>query len=550
MSRAELDRLGWTDVDVLLVTGDAYVDHPAFGAALIGRVLVAHGFRVGIAAQPDWKDPNSVLAVGRPRLFAGVTAGAMDSLVANYTANKKLRRDDAYSPHGRHGLRPNRASLVYTSLVRHAFPGLPVVLGGIEASMRRLAHYDYWEDRVRRSLLVDAKADLLVYGMGERAVVEIAQRLRTGGELKGIPGTAGTLSAPPSGPGVRVLPDFEAVSSDPALFLHATLSAETAQFGPAPRVLAQAHGTRWVVVNPPQPPLTPAELDALYALPFARRAHPSTPGPVPALAPVANSVVTHRGCFGGCTFCALGLHQGKTIQSRSVRGVLNEVRRLSSHPDFHGTVTDLGGPTANMFGLGCGRTAGECARPSCLYPARCRYLNVDHGAQIDLLKRVKTVPGVKHAFVASGLRYDLCLEDPRYLRALIAGGHVSGTLKVAPEHVDPGVLRLMRKPGLEVFTRFLEAYRRECRAAGRSAHLTAYTISGFPGSDRRAMARISAYAAEHHLRVEQMQDFIPLPMTVAGAMYHAGLDPWTRRPLAVPKSPSERRAQRHALLKR
>lgn len=548
MSRPEMDRLGWTELDILLVTGDAYVDHPSFGAALLGRFLVGRGWRVGVIAQPDWKNPDSVRVLGRPRLYAGVTAGAMDSMVANYTANKKLRRDDAYSPGGKHGRRPNRASIIYTSLIKHAFPGLPVALGGIEASLRRLSHYDYWDDKPRRSLLLDAKADLLVYGMGERAADEFARRLDKGESRSGIPGTAVILSQPPAGENVRRLPDFETVSADPQALACASVEEETERDWRTGKILVQAHDRRWVVVYPPARPLSTPEMDALYALPFTRRAHPAYPEPVPALETVANSIVTHRGCFGGCSFCALGAHQGKIIQSRSPESVVSEVRRLTTLPSFHGTVTDLGGPSANMYGLRCGRKQGECGRPSCLFPEACGHLDKDHSRQIGLLRLAARVPGVKHVFVASGIRYDLALADLRYLRELVSGRHVSGALKVAPEHADPDVLRLMRKPAPAVFDRFVEVYRAECARHGGAAHLTAYFIAAFPGSGRESMHRLSEFARAHRLRVEQMQDFIPLPMTLAGVMYYTGRNPWTGRPIAIAKSHAERRVQRRILL--
>jgi uncharacterized radical SAM protein YgiQ len=550
MSRAEMDALGWAQLDILLVTGDAYVDHPSFGAALLGRFLVSQGWRVGIIAQPDWKRADSVSGLGRPRLFAGVTAGAMDSMVANYTANKKLRRDDAFSPGGRYGLRPNRATLIYTNLVKHAFPGLPVVLGGIEASLRRLAHYDYWEDKIRRSLLLDAKADILVYGMGERPAAEIARRLSAGENLDGIPGTAVVRTQAPAGRPVLTLAGYDEILAAPELLATTALAEENERDWRAGKTLVQTHGQRLVIVNPPAEPLATEEMDALYGLPFTRRSHPSYSEPIPALAPVANSLVSHRGCFGGCSFCALGAHQGKVIQWRSAESILAEARRLTHLPSFHGTITDLGGPSANMYGLGCVRPAGVCDRPSCLFPDLCPHLATDHARQIDLLRRLSQLPGVKHVFIASGIRFDLALADPRYLRALIADGHVSGALKVAPEHVDPAVLKLMRKPGPKAFERFLEAYRAECRQQGCESHINAYFIATFPGSNRESMHDLSAFASRHHLHVEQMQDFIPLPMTLAGIMYHTGRNPWNGENISVAKSQSERKEQRKILLKK
>ncbi len=542
--------LGWDELDVLLVTGDAYVDHPSFGAAVIGRFLVSRGFRAGVIAQPDWKRPQDIARLGRPRLYAGVTAGAMDSLVANYTANKKLRRDDAYTPGNAYGRRPNRASIVYANLARAAFPGLPVALGGIEASMRRLAHYDYWEDRVRRSLLLDAKADILVYGMGEHAAVEIARRLDRGEPLAGIPGTAVVSGVLPEDPRLLLLPSFEAVAEDKRLLVRAALDEERGREAHPGRVLAQPHGKRFVVVYPPALPLSAAEMDAIYDLPYARAAHPGYAEPVPALEPVRHSIITHRGCFGGCSFCALGQHQGKLIQSRSAGSALAEARRLAARKDFHGTITDLGGPTANMYALRCLRPQGPCGRPSCLHPGLCRHLETSHAAQLDLLRQVAAVPGVKHVFVASGVRYDLALCDPAYLDGLVAGGHVSGALKVAPEHADSRVLGRMRKPGWPVFERFVRAYQAAADRHKRQALLTAYFIASFPGGSAEQMRQAAGQARRLGLRVEQMQDFIPLPMTLAGVMYATGLDPWTHEPLAVSRTHQERKQQRRTLLRR
>jgi uncharacterized radical SAM protein YgiQ len=550
MTRAELDLLGWDAVDVLLVTGDAYVDHPSFGAALIGRWLGDQGLRVGIIAQPDWRDPQSVAALGRPGLFAGITAGAMDSMVSNYTANKKLRRDDAYAPGGHYGLRPNRASVVYANLVKHAFPGLPIVLGGIEASLRRLAHYDYWDDHLRRSLLLDAKADILVYGMGERQVLEIARRLERNEALAGIAGTAVPCAQPPTDQPIRRLPSWEEIAADPKRLLRATLLSEAEQDWRAGRTLAQAHGDRWVVVFPPARPLATAELDALYALPFTRRSHPAYSEPIPALEPVLNSIVTHRGCFGGCTFCGLGAHQGKIIQSRSLESILAEARSFALRPTFHGTITDLGGPTANMYGLTCRRPAGECRRASCLFPTLCRQLETSHRAQLEALAKVRALPHVRHVFVASGIRYDLALVDPDYLSGLVAGGYVSGALKVAPEHTEPEILARMRKPRVEQFWEFVRRFREESRKAGQPGLLTAYFISAFPGSQQRDMLRLAAQAREQQLRMEQMQDFIPLPQTLAGAMYFSGVDYRTGRSLTIARELPERQAQRRALVGR
>jgi uncharacterized radical SAM protein YgiQ len=579
MSRAEMRARGWDTLDILIVTGDAYVDHPAFGAAMIGRVLEAAGFRVGILAQPDWNNPDAFAAMGRPRLFVGVTAGAMDSMVANYTANKKIRRDDAYSPGGRAGLRPNYASIVYTNVVRQVFHGVPVVLGGIEASLRRFAHYDYWKDKVRRSILLDSKADLIVAGMGEKQVVEIARRLRAtqrdGKEdnasetLHGIPGTVESCAAKDFPEEILrnaiVLPDFEAVQDSKKVFLECAAQLERAiacrppapssQCAPLPVI--QKHGDRLIVEWPPQP-ITSAELDAVYALPFQRRTHPSYKETIPALEPVQFSVVSHRGCFGGCTFCALSPHQGRHVVSRSEESILREIAGLTRHPDFRGTITDVGGPSANMYAM-AGRDlelCAKCRRTSCVYPEVCANLNASHAAHIRLLRRALEVPGVRHVFVASGVRYDLLFQrdgkeltpNGREYLTLLARRLVGGHLSVAPEHTSEAVLRLMHKPPFVCFERFAELFTKESVRAGKEQYLIPYFIAGFPGSTERDMREVKDYLQRENRRLQQIQDFLPGPMTLAAAMYHAEMEPDGFRKIRVPKSPAQRRAQREVLL--
>jgi radical SAM superfamily enzyme YgiQ (UPF0313 family) len=598
MSREEMRARGWDALDVLIVTGDAYVDHPAFGAAVIGRVLEAAGFRVGIVAQPDWTKPGSFTAMGRPRLFVGVTAGAMDSMVANYTANRKLRRDDAYSPGGRSGLRPNYATIVYTNVVRQVFKGVPVILGGIEASLRRFAHYDYWKDRVRRSILLDSKADLIVAGMGETQVVEIAERLRAASPapthedheagpavaLHGIPGTVESCPAEGFPEEIRkrgiVLADFEAVRDSRKTFLETAIQLEqaiacraptgsapagstpagSALHGPAPHQAApiiQKHGDRLIVEWPPTPAKS-SDLDAVYALPFQRRAHPSYKEAIPALEPVRFSVVSHRGCFGGCTFCALAPHQGKHVVSRSEEAILREIESLTRHPDFRGTISDVGGPSANMYGMG-GRnleTCALCRRPSCIFPDVCPNLDASHAAQIHLLRRALEIPGVRHAFVASGIRYDLLFargkteltRDGREYLSLLAQRLVGGHLSVAPEHASEAVLRLMRKPSFACFLRFCALFQEESARAGKEQYLIPYFIAGFPGSTERDMREVLDWLRRENRRLQQIQDFLPGPMTLAAAMYHAGLEPARFRKIHVPKASTQRRAQRETLL--
>jgi uncharacterized radical SAM protein YgiQ len=548
---------GWSELDILIVTGDAYVDHPSFGAAMIARVLEAGGWRVGVVAQPDWRTPASLQVMGRPRLFCGVTAGNLDSMLANYTAARHKRREDDYTAGGLPGRRPNHAAIVYAQLARGAFPGLPVVLGGIEASLRRVAHYDYWEDRLRPSILVDSKADLLVYGMGESAVREIARRLSAAAvsgaaaEFTGIRGTARLLgataaAASPRG-GAVVLPSWEELQADRARLLEATRLVEAEQSPLCGRRLVQSHGARAVVVEPPAPPLTETELDALYDLPFTRLPHPAHTAPIPAFTMIRDSVTIVRGCAGGCSFCALGLHQGKFIASRSEASIMRELGRLAATPGFHGTVTDLGGPSANLYGCrnGVDDACRSCRRPSCLVPSLCRHFKINEEPAIGVLRGARQVPGVKHVFVQSGIRMDVALRTPKYLRELVRH-HVSGHLKVAPEHLDPGVLRRMRKPA-DVFEPFLEAFRKESAAAGKEQYLVPYFISSFPGCTLQDMHVVEKYLRATRWNLQQVQDFIPLPMTPAAAMYATGLDYDTGEAIPVARGAGERQRQRATL---
>ncbi len=548
MTLLEMRRLGWEELDILLITGDAYVDHPSFGVAVIGRWLVAAGYRVGIIAQPDWRSAESVAGLGRPLLWAGITAGAMDSMVANYTANKKLRRQDAYTPGSAYGKRPNRATIIYSNLIKQAFPGLPVVLGGIEASLRRLVHYDYWSDSIRRSVLFDAKADYLVYGMAERTVVALSQALEEGRPVAPIAGLAIIQKTLPRDKPYVILPSYEAIIADWRQLGQAALAEEAQRDWRKGKPLVQAHGQRYLVCNPPAQPLDTLSMDRLFGLPFQRQVHPHYHEKVAALEPVLHSIISHRGCFGGCTFCALGAHQGKAIQSRSVDSLIEEAKRLAARPDFHGTITDVGGPSANMWGLDCRAPHGACQRPSCLMPSPCRHLNIDQTPMLKVLARIQQLPKVKHVFVASGVRYDLALQDKAYLAGLVKGGHISGALKVAPEHSENNILALMGKPTSSVFEAFIASYRQFCRQFGQHDFITAYFISAFPGSDRQAMQQVAAFAKKWRLRVEQLQDFIPLPMTMAGIMYALGENPYTGHQIKVVKLDRERKTQRRTLL--
>ena len=541
---------GWEELDILLVSGDAYIDHPAFGVPLLGRLLEAEGFRVGILAQPDWRDPRSFQALGRPRLFAALSSGAMDSMVNHYTAAKKLRRNDAYTPGGRAGARPNRAVIAYTAALKGAFRGLPVILGGIEASLRRLAHYDFWDDKVRRSVLVDSKADLLIYGMAERPLLEVARRLAAGekiGALADIPGTARLAAQAPAD--AVLLPPFAAVAADPAAYNEAfrLAAAEGNPFSGRP--LAQAHEPRWVVVNPPPPPLPEAELDRIYGLPFTRLPHPAYREAIPAYEQIRFSLTTHRGCFGGCAFCAITHHQGKVIQSRSEASVLAEVERLVAHPEFRGTISDVGGPTANMYGLFCGNAAAQrrCRRSGCLYPRPCRHLETGDRRAVRLLRKIRRHAGVRHVFVASGVRYDLLSRQQIYFEELLQH-HVGGLLKVAPEAASDGLTAVMGKPGPAFFADFLHQFRTRSRQLGLRQAVVPYFIAGHPGSTLQDMVETALFLRRHHLRVEQVQEFTPTPGTLATCIYHTGHDPFTGQSLPVPRTAQEIRRQKALLL--
>jgi uncharacterized radical SAM protein YgiQ len=541
---------GWAELDVLFVSGDAYVDHPSFGTVLLARLLEAEGYRVGILAQPDWRNPAALSVMGRPRLCAAISAGAMDSMVNRYTAAKKVRNDDAYSPGGRPGARPDRATIAYTAAVKGAFKGLPTLIGGIEASLRRLAHYDYWDDRVRRSLLVDSKADLLLFGMAERALLEVIRRLAAGEPVDRIREVRGTAYlAREAAAGAVILPAFESVAADAEAYNTAFRLAaeETSPFNGRP--LVQPHGERLVTVNPPALPLTATELDGLYALPFCRLPHPCYGEPIPAYEQIKFSITGHRGCCGGCTFCAITHHQGKTIQSRSPDSIRAEVDRLACHPEFRGTVTDLGGPTANMYGLACNDPAAQaaCRRPSCLYPEVCPHLRTADRDAVQLLRDLRRHPAVKHLFVASGVRFDLLAHQPDYFADLLAH-HVGGLLKVAPETVSRNVARVMRKPGPEAFASFLEAFRARSEALGRRQAVIPYFISGHPGCTLSDMVEVALFLKRHRLKVEQVQEFTPTPGSLATCIWHTGRDPFTGEPVYVPRSARERRLQRALLL--
>lgn len=547
MSRREMDQLGWEELDILLVSGDAYVDHPSFGAALLGRWLVRHGYRVGIVAQPRWTSPEDVLRMGRPRLFAGVTAGALDSMLAHYTAFRKKRSDDAYTPGGQAGARPNRACLVYAGLVKQAFPKLPVILGGIEASLRRITHYDFWTDKLRRSILLDAKADLLLYGMAERGVLEAADRLRNGlsllGAISGAAWMGGRDDLPP-GAAVVELPSHEDLLADPRKLMTATLAMEEHVHHANAYAIQQVEG-RSLILSPAQP-LSSEEMDDLYGLPFTREPHPSYgKAKIPAAEMIRFSINSHRGCGGGCSFCTLAAHQGRTIRSRSAGSILKEAEGMARHPRFAGSISDVGGPSANMWGGVCTSDPEKCKRESCLFPGVCPHFVVDQMRMIELLHQISALKGIKHVRVASGIRHDLALRDGRYVRALVRD-FIGGQLKIAPEHLVEHVLKLMRKPGPRVFEQFLDLFERECSAAGKQQYVIPYLISAFPGCTLEHMRQLAQWLARRGWKPEQVQCFIPLPGTTAAAMYYAGIDP-AGRPIPVARTDAERMKMHYTL---
>ncbi|MBC9785757.1 YgiQ family radical SAM protein [Heliobacterium chlorum] len=569
MSKDEMNQLGWDSCDFILVTGDAYVDHPSFGAAIIGRILENQGYRVGILSQPDWRDTRNFKALGRPRLGWLVTAGNLDSMVNHYTAAKKRRSEDAYSPGGRRGLRPDRASLVYAHRCREAYKEPPVILGGIEASLRRFAHYDYWEDKVRRSVLLDAKADVIIFGMGESAIIEIAKELvqrregksegqsfdyPLGANTQGVCYVTQDISAIPEQERI-LLPSYEKVAEDKVLFAKAFKVQEEEQNPFAGKILIQPHGDLYLVQNRPSKPVTTEELDAVYDLPFARRPHPAYDhlGGVPALEEVEFSLTAQRGCFGGCSFCALTFHQGRIIQGRSHESLLREAKKLVAAPNFKGYIHDVGGPTANFRQPACKKQlkAGACKERQCLHPKPCPNLDVDHQDLLELLRKMRRLEGVKKIFIRSGLRYDYLMADKpaqrrEFLKELCQH-HVSGQLKVAPEHASPQVLRCMGKPGIDVYESFKREYERANKEAGKEQYLVPYLVSSHPGSGIREAIELAETIRDWGYNPEQVQDFIPTPGSLSTCIYYTGIDPRTMKPVYVPRSAQEKTRQRALL---
>ncbi len=557
MTRAEMDALGWDSCDIIIVTGDAYVDHPSFGMAVIGRVLEAQGFRVGIIAQPDWTSAEPFKVLGEPNLFFGVAAGNMDSMINRYTADRKRRNDDAYTPNNEGDRRPDRAVIVYSQRLREAYKQVPLVIGGIEASLRRIAHYDYWSDKVRRSILLDSRADLLVYGNAERAIVEIAHRLAAGEPVNRIRDLRGTafvrkripddwqevaldsidvtplrLAGTPQ-PEQQVLriPAYEQVKGDSALYAHASrlLHKETNPHNARP--LVQAHGDRLVWLNPPPIPLETDELDWVFELPYTRLPHSSYgDARIPAFEMIRHSVNIMRGCFGGCTFCSITEHEGRIIQNRSEESILREVEAIrDTSPAFTGVISDLGGPTANMWRLACKSREVEasCRKLSCVYPGICKNLDTNQKPLIDLYRKARELPGVKKVLIASGLRYDLAVEEPEYVRELVTH-HVGGYLKIAPEHTEDGPLSKMMKPGIGSYDRFKAMFEKFSREAGKEQYLIPYFIAAHPGTSDEDMMNLALWLKRNRFRADQVQTFYPSPMASATAMYHSGKNPLHR----------------------
>jgi len=604
MSREEMDKLGWDSCDIILVTGDAYIDHPSFGMALIGRLLEAQGFRVGIISQPDWHSAADFKRLGKPNLFYGITAGNMDSMVNRYTSDRKIRSDDAYTPNAEPNKRPDRAVTVYAQRAREAYPGTPVVIGSIEASLRRIAHYDYWSDKVRRSVLPDSKADMLIFGNAERALVDLAHRLAKGeaiSEIRDLRGTAfmvpkgwlpgedwsavdsttvdipgkidahpdpysmgdsGPRSTPPFAqeaqaaeqggevavmplkfvpPAERVaarkalraktvvrLPAYEQVVEDPVLYAHASRTFHLESNPGNARAMVQAHGERDVWLNPPPIPLTTPEMDHVYGAPYARAPHPSYgDAKIPAWEMIRFSINIMRGCFGGCTFCSITEHEGRIIQSRSEDSILHEIEEIRDKtPGFTGTISDLGGPTANMYRLACKdkKIESSCRRLSCVYPGICENLNTDHSHLVSLYRKARAIPGVKRVLIGSGLRYDLAVQSPEYVKELVTH-HVGGYLKIAPEHTEEGVLSKMMKPGIGTYERFKQMFEKFSREAGKEQYLIPYFIAAHPGTTDEDMLNLALWLKHNNFRLDQVQTFLPTPMALATTMWHSRRNP-------------------------
>ena len=542
VNQSDLKERDWDYLDIILISGDAYIDHPSFAAAIIGRTLEAAGFRVGIIPQPDWRNDSSFTVLGKPRLFFGITAGNMDSIVNHYTAQRKLRNDDAYSPDGISGKRPDRAIIIYTNIIKRLFKGVPIVIGGIESSLRRIAHYDFWQDKVRNSILADSKGDILIYGMGERPVTELAILLQKGvpvSSIQNLPSTVVFSSTFPAKEDI-ILPEAEKCSAKETFY------QMTRQFEDNYRTktIFQKTAGRWLKHNPPAKPLTTKEMDSIYALPFAYQPHPVYAGhKIPAYEQIKDSITSHRGCYGGCNFCAIACHQGRNIQSRSETSLLKEAQKHT------GTITDVGGPTANMYASFCRLDFPEtCKRSSCLVPDICPNLQINHSVQLKILAKIGKLPRIKHLFIASGIRYDMAVNDDNYIEAL-ATKYTGGRLKLAPEHSVSSVLRLMNKPQIEVFEKFCKKFYFYTNKAGLKSQIIPYLIIGHPGTTMEDAFELRNWLRKNKLKVEQVQEFTPTPMTISTCMYYTGLDYETGKPIHIPK-PSEIRRQKELIINR
>ncbi len=542
---------GWDELDIVIITGDAYVDHPSFGSAVIGRVLESYGFRVGIIPQPNWKDKESFKALGRPRLFFGITAGSIDSLVANYTPNKRRRKEDAYTPGGLPGKRPDRATIVYSNIVHEIYPEVPIILGGLESSLRRFSHYDFWDDKVRHSIILDSRAKIIVYGMGEKQIVEIAKKLALGKpwyEIYQIPGIVYVVNEKEFNELFRdkyytMLPSFDEVSQDKdRYFDFQMLLLEGIK---KRKILVQRDGRRYIVQNPP-PIYTSQDLDSIYLLPFQRASHPFYKEEIPALKTVMTSITSHRGCFGSCTFCSLNLHQGWQVISRSEESILKEVYNITKLKDFRGTISDVGGPTANMYKLRCKiyGVPGSCLDKECLFPEICENLEIDYSYQLKLLKMIREIPGVKHIFIASGIRYDLAIKDEEYIKEIVREGYIGGHLSVAPEHIKEHILEIMKKPRFEIYERFTSIFKRVIRKLGKEIYIIPYFISSHPGATLKDAWDLAMYVKGLGHYLEQIQDYTPLPLTPASCAFYTEYHTLRKEKIYVAKTYEERRLQR------
>lgn len=554
---AELKKLKWDNLDIILVTGDAYIDSPFIGVSVIGHVLTEAGFRVGIIAQPDWQSKTDICRLGEPKLFWGITGGCMDSLVANYTATKKKRLSDDLTAGGENNRRPDRAAVVYANLIRQYFKDTkPIILGGVEASLRRIAHYDYWSDSIRRSILFDSRADILVYGMAEKAILELAQKLHHGQDIKDTRGICYISSTPPSN--YIELPSYEEVSADEKSFIRMFNAFYQNNDPLTAQGLFQKHGPRYLVHNQPQPHLTTEELDKIYALDYVRDVHPfyRKQGKIRAMETIKFSITSHRGCYGECNFCSIGLHEGRKVISRSENSIINEAKMLASFPDFKGYILDVGGSTANMYGMEClkKQELGACRNKKCIYPHICVNLKTDHSRQINLLKNLRKIKGVKKVFVASGIRYDLLLDDKKhcsdYMQELVQH-HISGQLKIAPEHVDPKVLRIMGKPQTQSLLNFKQLFENTNRSSRQKQFLTYYFIAAHPGCTEGNMRELKSFAGkELKTNPRQVQIFTPLPSTYSALMYFTETDPFSGKKIFVEKNTERKQRQKDIVMRK